>query len=334
MIINKKILLNAIKEVNKIGEVKLLPILQTIYLHQNQKLQQLTLIHTTLDITAIISIPAKIKKITTDIIINNKLFNQIINNSPEEIKIELEDNKLNIGKYKIHTYEIKDFPNIFYKKIKKQELKVKKNYSSFIPFVDIGKSAEIIFQSIYFGKNFVCATDSKRMIIDETKWETNFYLNPILAKENIKTILTYEKDICIITDKGTKFIQKGITDKYPDILSYIPKYTKYVKFNKKKFINLVENILPLTTDDELLLRVQIEKDKIVINKKSKLGEFIDSIEAKSTVSLEIAFNPYYLLATLNAIPEDIVIFNLPLSADKPILYSNKGRKIVLLPMNL
>jgi len=322
--VDKKDLVNGLKTTNIIKTNSLQPILQGILFRA--KNNKLTLVKTNLDITSVVEINAKVEK-EGKIVINENLLVKIIANLPGEVKIELNKNNVKINKYKIHTLDVDDFPNVFQEKKILQTIKLDKNYSEFAKFVS-GDGTKYVLENIYFGDNFVCSSDGRRVLLKETKTKLDFFIKPELTKHLIEKIDICENDIIITTADGV-FYQRKIVGEFPDVKKYIPDYKDYVEVDNKELMRLVKATMPLVSENDLVIKLEITKDKLTVSKDSDTGNFTDSMDCKATRKLTIGFNPNYLLDFLSVFDEDITRIDIPIDG-KHLISCKEGSKIVLL----
>ena len=329
--VSKKDLLDSIKKVNSIGESKTMSILQTILLVPDPITKILGLAHTTLDLTAYSEIEVEITNSPEKILVESKLFSQIIANQPEIVKMELQDKILKIGKYKINTLNVDEFPKINVPGEALEKIEISKDISVFKNFVDKDPSRYIL-QHIYFNKGEISATDGK--ILASYKmgdFESDFFIKPEILNKDTKSIEVY-KDFILVESNNLLVRQQKVEGEFPKIEEVIPKYSETVEFDLGKLKNLVVNTIPLVTDYNLVVRFDITKDKIEVSKKSEKGEFKDSMPAKSTVNLTIGFNPFYLLNFLKFIPEGKIYTGV--ENGKPVVYKDEKSVAVVMPMLL
>ena len=325
--INKSDFINALKRLNLIKNNNTLPILNAVLL---QAEDTFTLTKTNLEITAITYIELKETKEKGKVVIDFNLLNKVIPNLPKEIKIETKDNILKIGKYKLTTYKVEDFPKIENVKTDRT-IKINKNFNELIPFV-AKESGNFELTNIYFGKNYVSATDGKRAIVRKTDIDADFMLKPELANYLIENIYIGENDI-IVKVPDVIYFQRKIEGKFPDIKQHIPKHTDYIEVNKTELTNLTKATLPLISD-LYSIKLEITKNMLTVSKESEKGTFKDSIECKSTKDLTIGVNANYLLDFLKAIDENDDIKIYFKDYQSPIHYKNEEKDILLMPVQL
>lgn len=326
--VSKKDLLGAIKKVNSIGEAKNPPVLQSILLVPDPIMKALGIIHTTLGLTAFSKVEMKITDLPEEVLVEDKLFSQIIANQPEVVEMELQDKILRIGKYKISTLNVDDFPKIDNPGERLEEIKLDKDLSILKNFVSKDYNRYEL-RHIYFNKGTISATDGKTFVA----YKVDNFDSQVLVKPEIlnkaKTIEVY-KNFVVVEGDNLRIRQAKVEGEFPEIEKYIPKYKDTVEFDLSELKDLVAKTIPLVTENSLAVKLIISKDKIEVSKKSERGEFKDEISAKSTIDLKIAFNPYYLLNFLRFIPEGKI--STGVDNEHLILFQNTRMVGLLLPM--
>ena len=326
--VSKKDLLGAIKKVNSIGEAKGLSALQSIFLQVDSNTGNLGLVHTTLDLTAYSEIEAVVDNPEL-VLVEDKLFSQIIANQPETVKMELQDKILKIGKYKINILNVNDFPKIDVPTEVLEKIELDRDVSAFKNFVS-KDDTRYELKHIYFNKGMVSATDAKVFVAyNMSDFKSEILVKPEILNKEVKSIEVY-KDFILVKSDNLVVRQQKVEGEFPDVEKYIPVYNNVVEFDLNELKDLVAKTIPLVTEYNLAVRLTITKDKIEVSKQSERGEFKDEIPAKSPIDIKIAFNPYYLLNFLKFIPEGRV--KTGVDGEHTILYEDGKSIAMLMPM--
>lgn len=199
--------------------------------------------------------------------------------------------------------------------------------------------------------NFV-AVDGFRISYIYTPTENNNDISiviPAQSLKNISSILPSDKDcnidlhysenhVMFITDefKLVSRLLSGEFIKYKQIFN--DEYTTKITIDKSNLKSSLERALLVAKDTKRTpVKFEIRDSELIITSNTEIGECYEEVAIQTEGNvLEIAFNPTYILDTLNAITdEDIVIqFTTPLSPCIIRGVEESDYKYLVLPLRL
>jgi len=359
--VGKDVLLKGIMAVqNAISPRSTLPILSNILL-QTEK-DKLTITGTDLDIGIITTMP--VKTITPgSITAPAKKLLDIVKELPEsQITMSVRKNNMiqiecERVEFKIMGIPVDDFPKLPEFKDKdsitldQPLLKTMLDMTSFAVSRD---ETRYILNGVYviIKKSSIkmVATDGRRLALMErnTELPKNIDKKAIIPAKAVQELHRSLKDKGAVTiffgDNQIMFnledsiiISRLIEGEFPNYEQVIPEEMKdKVIIDREKFLLAIRRASLLTSQDSQGIKIDIEKDKMVISKCSPdIGEAREELDIDYKGSpLSIGFNPNYIIDALKNLNEQSVGFELQ-NPEKPGVIRTKDNYIyVVLPMQL
>ncbi|MCK4917034.1 MAG: DNA polymerase III subunit beta [Candidatus Omnitrophica bacterium] len=338
------------------------PILNSILLNLNNK--KLKYVTTDLD-TTIISFDEIDSTDTGQVAVPMKRFISIIRELPQQdIILEKVKNNLLIKcekiEFKLNTLNCDEFPQIQEEKtislvkLDPQKLEEMIRLTSFcVGYEDVNYVLNGILFEIEKDKINLVATDGKRLSfiqknLPETQPEIETKISFILpikaVNELYKLIKERENEIFLFVEKNkvgfdfkdTQFIARPIEGEFPNYSQYIPgKGKDRLEINRKELLFALRRANLLSTTEHQGVKIELRKDSFIVYKNTpQLGEVKESVNCKyNGGSLEIGFNPNYLIDVLKNLEDNIVFIDF-FSADKPTVIRKEGYIYLLLPMKI
>jgi DNA polymerase-3 subunit beta len=194
------------------------------------------------------------------------------------------------------------------------------------------------------------ATDGRRLALIEKEvgLEKNIEKSIIIPTKTVQELM---RNLC---DEGDLFISFGenqimfslgdiliisrlIEGEFPNYEQVIPKEAKEkIVVDREKLLFATRRASLLATPDSQAIKLDVEKDKMVISKSSPdIGEAREEIPVNYSGSpLSVGFNPNYIMDVLKSLNEETVGFELQ-DPEKPGVIRTKEKYIyVVLPMQL
>jgi DNA polymerase III subunit beta len=336
------------------------PILNSVFIASSQNKLKITT--TDLDVTIITSLEANILKEGQTAIPMKRLMSIIKEMPTGEITIELTKNNLLIKcekiEFRIAVLDEQEFPKI--EEAKKASL-IKLNPETLEEMLRATiycagyEDTNYVLNGILFeleeNKIKLIATDGKRLAVIKKPLpaaqpsieEKISFILPIKAVNELsKLIKDYEEDVFLFVEenrvgfdfKGTQFIARPVEGEFPAYSQYIPAE------GKEKMIVVRENLLAalrradlLSTPDYQGVKMEIKKDALSVSKTTpQLGEAKETLDVKyNGGSLNIGFNPGYLMDVLRNLSDDEVVFEF-FGPDKPAVLRKEDYVYLVLPM--
>jgi DNA polymerase-3 subunit beta len=362
-IINKEVLLENLQRVLGPTITKQnFPILNSILLITGDKKIKLTA--TDLDITIISFQEANIAAKGTIAVPMKKFISIIKELPPQDIVVELIKNNLLIKceniEFKINTLNPEEFPKIEEEKeaslIKLDPISLTQmiQLTSFcVGYEDTNYVLNGILFEIFEDEIKLVSTDGKRLSFVKQKLPANqpevktkiSFILPIkainelykLIKERSEELFLFIKENKVGFDfKNTQFIARPIEGEFPNYTQYIPSENKdKLVIDRQKLLLGLRRADLLSTQDYQGVKMELNKDGIIISKSTpQLGEAKECIDARySGASLEIGFNPTYLMDALKNLEDNEVAFEF-FGADKPAVLRKENYIYLILPMKI
>lgn len=359
--VSKTALLKSITSVqNAISLRSALPILSNILLETAK--DGLSVVGTDLDIGIISTVPVNI---TTpgSITVPAKRFVDIIKELPDaNISISIKKNNMvhitcENAQFKIMGIPKDEFPKLPEFKDKdtiKLSQSLFKSMLNMTAFAMSRDETRYILNGVYMviKKNFLrmVATDGRRLALieREIELEKSIEKNLIIPAKAIQELIRNLKDEGdiriafggnqVMFDLGDPvIISRLIEGEFPNYEQVIPKEAKdKVVVDRAGLLLATKRVGLLTTQDSQAVKLDIEKDKMVISKNSPdIGEATEEIAVNYSGSpLSIGFNPNYIIDVLKNLNEQTVGFELQ-DPEKPGVIRTKEKYVyVVLPMQL
>ena len=358
---SKSALLKGITAVqNAISTRSALPILSNMLLETTKN--GLSIVGTDLDIGIIATVPVNI---TTpgSITVPAKRFIDIIKELPEaNVSISIKKNNMvhitcENAQFKIMGIPKDEFPKLPEFKDKdtiKLSQPLFKSMLNMTAFAMSRDETRYILNGVYMviKKNLLrmVATDGRRLALVEREIapEKGAEKNLIIPAKTVQELLRNLKDAGdiqaafgenqIMFNLGDMIIiSRLIEGEFPNYEQVIPKETKdKIVVDREKFFLATKRVSLLTTQDSQAIKLDVDKDKMVISKNSPdIGEATEEIAVNySGEPLSIGFNPNYIMDVLKNMDEQTVEFELQ-DPEKPGVIRTKEKYVyVVLPMQL
>lgn len=359
--ISKGILLKGITAVqNAISTRSALPILSNILLETSK--DSLIIVGTDLDIGIVSKVPASI---TTpgSITVPAKRFMDIVKELPEaSVAISVKKNNMahitcENTQFKIMGIPKDEFPklpDIKDKDMVKIGQALFRSMLSATAFAMSRDETRYILNGVYIviKKNLIrmVATDGRRLALIEREVD----LGKDIGKNLIVPAKTIQELIRNLKDDGdlqisfgenqvmfnlgdTTIISRLIEGEFPNYEQVIPKEAKdKVMVDREKLLLATKRISLLATQDSQAIKLDVDKDKMVVSKNAPdIGEATEEIAVSyNGAPLSIGFNPNYIIDVLKNLNDQAVGFELQ-DPEKPGVIRTNGRYIyVVLPMQL
>jgi DNA polymerase-3 subunit beta len=345
-IINKEVLLENLQKVLGPSTTKQnFPILNSVLLVAEDK--KIKLITTDLDITTISFQETNIATKGTAALPMKRFISIVKELPPQEIIIELIKSNLLIKceniEFKINTLNPEEFPQTQEEKeaslIKLDPISLTQmiQLTSFcVGYEDTNYVLNGILFEIFEDEIRLVSTDGKRLSFVKQKLPANqpevkakiSFILPIkainelykLIKEKSEELYLFVKENKVGFDfKNTQFIARPIEGEFPNYSQYIPNENKdKLIIDRQKILLGLRRADLLSTQDYQGVKMDLRKDSLTIYKSTpQLGEVKEYIEARyGGASLEIGFNPIYLIDALRNLEDSEVSFEF-FGADKP-----------------
>ncbi len=362
-VIEQNILLSTLQKVATLSITKQnFPILNCILIEAFKDKIKLTT--TDLNITITTYTPTKEIEREGKVAIPTKKFLSIIRELPKE-KIILESYKNNLlircGKieFKINGMDPQEFPRIeevkektLIKIISQDLIEMIKLTSFCVGMEDVNYVLNGIFFEIYEDQLKLVATDGKRLSFIKRKLPSpqsnlttklNFIL-PIRSIQELVKIIRDSEELFIFIEKNnigfdlkhTLFITRPIEGEFPNYSQYIPQPTEVkLTIKRRDFLSALKRAELLSTSDYPGVKLELKKEEVFLFKTTpQLGEVKESIPANfKGTSLQIGFNPSYLIDVLTNLEEEEISFEI-YGPDKPAVLRLEDYIYLVLPMRL
>ncbi|MBU4488044.1 MAG: DNA polymerase III subunit beta [Candidatus Omnitrophica bacterium] len=358
---SKNVLLRGITAVqNAISTRSALPILSNILLETTGS--GLSIVGTDLDVGIIATIPVNISA-AGSITLPAKRFADIIKELPESsVTISVKKNNMahitcENTQFKIMGIPKDEFPKLPEFKNKdavKLDQSLLKNMLSMTAFAMSRDETRYILNGVHMliKKNTIrmVATDGRRLALieKEATLEKNIEKSIIIPTKAVQELLRNLKDDGEVTVSFSEnqmmfnlgdivIISRLIEGEFPNYEQVIPKEVKEkIVVDREKLLLATKRASLLTTPDSQAVKIDVEKDKMVVSKNSPdIGEAREEISVDyKGPSLSIGFNPNYIMDALKNLNEETIGFEIQ-DPEKPGVIRTKEKYIyVVLPMQL
>jgi len=301
-----------------------------------------------------------------DIVINAKIFNEIIKKmSDEEVTIETSGTSVSIvsgvTQYNITGIDANDYPEL--PSINDSytiELNQKLLYSMIIQTlfcVAETESSKPVYTGLKFdltaGEMTIIGVDGYRLAIRKEKTDYNGKdISFIVPKKTIRELvklLDTESENNITVSVGRRhivfevenysIISRLLDGEFLEYTSAVPKIiTTTVLVNTADAINCIEKSLPVIENNQKNpIRCIFDNDEMIVSTISSLGKVMDRTHANTSGDrVEIGFNSKFVLDALNAADTDEVKIELggPVSPVKIMPLNSDSFLFLVLPMRL
>ncbi len=269
-----------------------------------------------------------------EIVINARLFSEIIRSFPEaDITVEVKDNyivKLTAenAKFEIIGNDPEAFPveakAEYQKSIRIKQKDLKDMIAKTIFAISTDENRKILTGSlIEFEDNMVTmvSLDNKKMALRKMPTENKEPVKVVIPgktlREISKILQQSDEEIEIFVSENHIFFDMGKCKfssrllegeffNYKSIISN--NHITKIRVRRKVFYDAVRRAYLITTEENRYpVVLDIKEERMVVYSSSNVGNVRDIIEIRTEgKDFEIAFNPVYLMETLNAIDDDYV----------------------------
>ena len=362
IVINKEILVDSLQKILGPTTTKQnFPILSAVFVSCDSETLKLTT--TDLDTTIISSQKANIVE-PGDIVVPMKRLFSIIRELPsEEITIETTKTNLMIrcGKieFKIPTLKKEEFPQIQEKKtttliqINPQDLEEMIRLTSFcVGYEDVNYVLSGILFEVVEDKIKLISTDGKRLAFMQKTLPTNqpeiktplSFILPLRAVSELYKLIKDKEEGYLFTDENKvgfdlgniRFIARPIEGEFPTYSQYIPNEGKNkLSIERKNLLFALRRANVLSTSDYQGVKLGLKKNTLTIEKQTpQLGEIREELDIDyNGASMDIGFNPNYLIDVLKSIEDEKVCFDF-FGADKPAVLRKEDYIYLVLPLKI
>ena len=359
--IMRSALLEGLKAVqNIVGGKGSSPIIQNVLLEAEG--DTLTMVTTDLDISIRMVSECKTESPGKSTLPVKLLFNSIVKASEGEVEIQIDDNeratiKAGSAKFKIAGRPASEFP-----KLPEQ----KDAYSYTIPQAvlremirkvfyaasqdDTRRTLKGVLMSLRDQKITMVATDGRRLAMVEnelefSETEERDIVIPPKTVQEIQRALVGEEDISISIQNtqmclkigGMVIYSKLIDEKYPNYRQVIPRETSIqVSVDRQLLLDALERVSVMTMDEAHSTKLSFSSGKLTVSSAANdIGEAKDEVPIKyEGESLDITFNPSYVMDSLKAIDDDEVTVNLNNGHSPAVIKCSIPYLYVLMPLRI
>ena len=208
-----------------------------------------------------------------------------------------------------------------------------------------------IFVSLKKDKFSFVATDGRRLAIYTDTLEKPFdgeaeFILPSKAVSEFQKIAEGEQDLVMkilenqvsLESEDALLVSKLIEGNYPDYKQVIPSETKYmVQFERESLCGVIRRIALLAEQDKSSsVKLSFENSNLTVTANApEIGEAKESLPINyNGDSLEVAFNPDYIMDPLRHLKSKTIDFELIDEISPAILREGEKFSYVLMPMRL
>ena len=341
-----------------------LPILSNVLLRAEGDHVEFTA--TDLDVTVVCKVEAKVVKPGATTLPVKKLFG-IVRELTGEIEIEVDEKNvasLRSGSsfFKIHGLNADEFPPLPQFKDEKKVSLPQENIRGMIKKTSFAVSTDEsryvlngIFVSLKDGKMTLVATDGRRLALVDEEVEipektAGEFIVPAKAINELNRLLQDKGEVeikfgenqasfALKQEKGfsTVIITKLIEGNYPNYRQVIPGETKErIALSREELVQALRRAEIMTSEKANSVKMNFGKNLLTITANSpEIGEARETIAINyKGKEIAIAFNPRYLIDTLNALANDEVFIELIDELSPGVLKINGPFLYVVMPMRL
>jgi DNA polymerase-3 subunit beta len=361
-LIKKEVLLEKLQRISGPTSSKQnFPILNSVLIStQENKLKFIT---TDLDTTIISFQEAKIEEKGEVAVLMKRLLSIVRELPSSELIVQSNKNNLLIKcekiEFKMSILDAKEFPPIEEKtktsliKLDPQDLEEMINLTSFcVGEEDVNYVLNGILFEVFKDKISLVSTDGKRLSYitknlpstqSDIEEKISFIL-PLKAVNELLRLLKNEEEVFLFTEqnkigfdfKHTQFISRPIEGEFPNYSQYIPpEGENKLKIKRRDFLSALRRANLLSTPDYQGVKLELKKNHLLISKITpQVGEEKEIVDANyEGPSLEIGFNPTYLIDVLKNLEDEEVSFEF-FGQDKPAVLRKENYIYLVLPMKI
>jgi DNA polymerase III subunit beta len=306
------------------------------------------------------------------VVVPSKILINVLRSFPEaKLDLELlsETNELSLtcqkANFKLNTFALEEYPQ--FPEVKTQnsfkiDFKVLKNLISKVQKACSTDESRVVLTGILvdIGKDYInlAATDSYRLSV--AGGEVSYKGEPVkvvvpervldtISKSDINDgnfeINIEENQISFVISESsekkefkTTVVSRLLSGKFPDYEKLVPQEFKHsIIMDRNKILEVIKRVASISQDN-VPIRLDFEKGKLVVSMNIReTGSSVEDLEiGYGEETIQIAFNPEFLIEGLNIMDEEKIIFNIvePLKPVKMIPDKNKNRFYLLMPIRI
>lgn len=345
---------------NIVGGKGSLPILQNVMLEANGK--KLKMITTDIDISILSETECSVEEQGVTTLPVKLLFNSILKVGDGEIEVEVDakDRATIVAgstKFKLAGMPESEFPRLpnddeaIEYSVEQNLLKEMLRKVSYAASQDdTRRTLKGILISFKDEKMTLVATDGRRLALIEKEYEFSKSAErdivlPSKAVIELQRSLSTEGEIKILIQKSqicfklgmTTIFSKMIEDTYPNYKQVIPTETQeHVEIDRQLLLNALERVNVMTMDEAHSIKLIFSNSKLTVTSAvSDIGEAKDDVPIKyAGQTIEIMFNPTYVMDPLRAIEDDEVTINLNNGHSPAVIKCSLPFIYVLMPLRI
>ena len=194
------------------------------------------------------------------------------------------------------------------------------------------------------------ATDGRRLALVEkeiefSKSDERDIVLPSKAVAELQRTLLSDGDAAIMLQKSQVCFNLGsvtiyskiMEDAYPNYVQVIPKETaEHISVDRQQLIDALERVSVMTIDEAHSTKLIFESGKLTVSATaSDIGDAKDEVPIKyAGETIEIVFNPSYLMDSLKVIDDDEVTINLNDGHSPAVITCSIPFLYVLMPLRI
>lgn len=337
-----------------------LPIIQNVLLETGEG--SITLTTTDLDISIKAVCECEVKKEGRSTLPVKFLFNAVATSAEGDIDLEIDENecaRITAGKarYRLIGMPASDFPRLpsdeeayAYTVPQGNIREMLKKVSYAASQDDTRRTIKGVLIRFKDEKLTMVATDGRRLALVEN--EVEFPKNaerdivlPSKAVSELQRTLSGEGDVAIMVQKSQVCFKIGkvmiytklMEDAYPNYSQVIPKETaEHIAVDRQLLIDALERARVITIDEANSTKLVFDSGRLTVSSTaSEIGEAKDEVPINyAGQTIEIVFNPTYLMDALKAIDDNEVTLNLKDGHSPAVITCSIPFLYVLMPLRI
>ena len=337
-----------------------LPILQNVLIECSGK--EATLTTTDLDISIMSKCVCEVEESGKTTLPVKLLFNAITKVNEGEVTIDVDAKErasISAGnaRYKLAGLSEKEFPRLpqdtdaFVYTLEKQTFKEMLRKVSYAASQDdTRRTLKGVLMSFKNEKLTMVATDGRRlaMIEEEVEFPKDAEKDIVLPSKAVAelqrslngegnlSVIVQKSQICFKVD-GLMIYSKLMDDAYPNYKQVIPKDTaEHIAVDRQLLLDALDRASVMTMDEAHSTKLIFESGKLTVTSAaSDIGEAKDVVAIKyAGETIDIMFNPSYVMDPLKAIDEDEVTLNLNDGHSPAVITCSSKFLYVLMPLRI
>lgn len=336
------------------------PILQNVLL--NAKDNKIVMTTTDHDISVVTNVECMVDEEGSSTLPVKLLFNSVMKAAEGEVVVEIDDKeratiKAGSAKFKMAGLPADEFPAL---------PKDEEAYAYMIPqatlremFRKVGYAASQddtrrtlkgVLMSFKEGRLTMVATDGRRLALVENEIEfpkssEKDIVLPSKAVQELQRALTGEDNVAVMIQKSQisfklesiSIYSKLIDDVYPNYRQVIPASTaQSIVVDRQLLLDALDRASVMTMDEAHSTKLIFSEGKLTVTSAaSDVGEARDEVPIKyAGETIEIIFNPTYVMDPLKAIDDDEVTINLNNGHSPAVIKCSIPFLYVLMPLRI